>query len=377
MTYGSTRTASARAEKAATEDSAAESQGSTTVSDVIVHKLVPESNLSDEWTSDQFQGRKVIVRLDALGEPCPYEAGAEVSFASFYFVCWRSFDASEPRQYAECTSFLLSMKELAVRVSGLDSIGQGSHRFRNNKFVMIPVGALYFVNFALAKSIGLDPSPKQTKAFPELIKIIPPAIAQPRLPSALFPDDQRVMVPVRPTGRVTLEALKRAPVLGRGIELRTSRIPNSGRGVYATRDFHTGELVTVYFGHIFGESQRKWMQSENLGSHSKPLQFKHSYLDGVKTALLGMRAGQLLNQGDASSQNCDWILLDVHPSSGEKVLGVRATRYVFPGEELYVSYGKKFWDEQLMFPSPPPPVILPTIEAENARNSSKKLKIDT
>jgi hypothetical protein len=136
-----------------------------------------------------------------------------------------------------------------------------------------------------------------------------------------------------------------------------SRIPSAGRGVYATREFQANELVTLYFGHVFGEVQRRHMQARAMGTHSKPVQFKLSYLDGVKEAFEGMPAGQLLNEGTKTFQNCDWITLEVFPSSGEKVVGIRAMRRVFVGEELYVSYGQKFWSEQGEIPADPPPLV--------------------
>jgi hypothetical protein len=164
------------------------------------------------------------------------------------------------------------------------------------------------------------------------------------------------------TGRISLEAISDIPVLGSGIELRVSRIPGAGRGIYTSRDFEVNEMITTYFGHTFGERQREHMQKEGVGTHCKPLQLKHSYLDGVKVALTGMGAGQLANQGSKSTINCDWIYLDVR--GGSKILGLRATRFIHPGEELYVNYGTKFWSEQNIEPNLPPDVVLPATPEE-------------
>ena len=111
------------------------------------------------------------------------------------------------------------------------------------------------------------------------------------------------------------------------------------------------------------------MQKENRGSHCKPLQQKLTYLDGVKPAFPGMDAAQLLNQGGPKTNNCEWVTVDIVPFAGEKALVLRTTRYVYPGEELYVSYGKKFWSEQLADPNEAPAVVFPTSERSGVNSS--------
>lgn len=334
--------------------------------DTPIEKVVADQRLARPiplpaaaWDLRQYEGRKVLVRLDEAGEPCSYDDCKYPNFGSFFFVCWRSFDESNRHEYAECTTYLLPSREVTERESGCTC--SGTHRQRNNNFMMIPAQSVFFVNYDVAKDVGLDPHPNQAAFFPEHLTDIPPAIGQPsnKKPPTAYPPGERVIMPNRPTCRLAIDSLRKASVLGKGIEIRMSRIPESGRGVFATRDFETNELITLYFGHFFGEAQRVWMQQCNLGSHAKPLQFKHTYLDGVKVALTGMHAAQLLNQGSPVFQNCDWVTVDVYPSSGEKVMAIKAIRPIYAGEELYVCYGQKFWDEQVEHPRDPPPVVLP------------------
>ena len=315
----------------------------------------PEDLYPVEWDAQQYEGRKVIVRVDGNGEPSGYDASSTSIFKSYFFIRWRSFDPSSHREYAECVIAPLKPKEILLRLDE-GAVGNGSRR--GSKYVMIPVNTVYFLNFEIANRMGLDPHPEQDIYFPERIRVIPEAIWQPRICQApVFEDSKRIMVTNRATCRIAKSKLEEVPVLGNGIELRKSRIPSGGRGVYASRDFHANELVTLYFGHVFGETERKHMQEMSLGTHCKPLQYKLSYLDGIKEGFLGMPAGQLLNEGgNKLFQNCDWITLEIYPSSGEKVVGIRATRHVYEGEELYVSYGSKFWSEQGQVPEEPPPV---------------------
>ena len=323
------------------------SDGCSTSSAALPHGMpVDAENVNeDDHGVRELDARKLVVRMGKDGEPCLTNPHSIASFEAYYFVCWRSFDVNVPREYAECSVFPPSANSTALR--------------RERASVMIPVASVFFVNAELAKEFGLDPHPKQEAFFPELIKRMLPPVMQPSSRLKLTALARTIVPPT--TTRISREALSRAHVLGAGLDLRRSRIPDSGRGVFATRDLAENELVTVYFGHMFGEAQKLSMKQSGRGSHCKPLQFKHVYLDGVKTAFRGMGAGQLLNQGDKETCNCDWISLDVYPGSGERLLAVRATRNVFPGEELYVSYGRKFWDELQTHPNRVPPVILPKI----------------
>lgn len=302
------------------------------------------------WDYNDFEGRKVIVRLDGNGEPC--EAGECVppTFASYYFARWLSFDPETDKQeYAECSVFPVTSSIVDNRGSVIDS-----SRRSQADFVMVPAKAVYFINPSLALEYI---HPQQELFFPELMKVYGEPILQPFRDNTRHHAVKRVII--KSSGlRVSDNVLRDIPVIGSGIELRVSRIPNSGRGVFASRDFQKDEIVTLYFGHLFGESERAGMQSLGKGTHCKPLQFKHSYLDGVKTAFVGMHAGQLLNQGDKNTCNCEWIMLEAK-SASNRHLAIRATRYIFPGEELYISYGRKFWDEQRMTPISVPPVMLP------------------
>jgi hypothetical protein len=135
------------------------------------------------------------------------------------------------------------------------------------------------------------------------------------------------------------------PVLGRGLDVRISRIPGAGRGVFTTRVFEKNEAITLYCGHLFGELQRKWMQSGSTGTHCKPLTQKLTYLDGVKTVLKGMHVGQLVNHSDTLA-NSKFVTIDLLPFTGERVIALKAIRAIQCGEEIYVQYGSRFWAEQ-------------------------------
>lgn len=322
-----------------------------------------------EWSVDQYEGRKVLVRMGQDGEPSEYDPKSSCRFEPYFFVAWRGFNGANSNEYAECSSFCLDVKQLDS--SPLTQSVHGSRSLSREKFVMIPYRCVYFLHPEKSKLIGLTPHRLQDKFFPDLIKRIPGPIDQPNTVTKSdekFDHDHRIIVAGRSNaGRIPVSALHKIAVLGGGIELRRSRIKGGGRGLYVTRNFEANEVLTLYLGHLFGERQRVHMQEAGVGTHCKPLQLKHSYLDGVKKAFIGMSAAQLVNHGTKSTINCDWIYLDVNPGSGKKVLALRATRYIFPGEELYVNYGSKYWDEQNYQPETPPDVILPKKKTGNSR----------
>lgn len=330
-----------------------EASGSPCDSVPSTSSTILSQNASEvDWDPVEYEGRKVVVRVDEQGEPCLLESGVRSSLAALHFVCWRSFDESNHREYAECVEWPMTSREVHVWEIA-------DRRLSRTKVLTIPSQSVYFINPEKASAVGLDPHPDQDSFFPDLIRDVPGPISSPHRITSPFPSDSRVFVPTRGSGRISVKSIRKSPVLGTGIELRESRIPSSGRGVFAARDFLQNELVTLYFGHVFGEAHRIHMQAAQVGSHCKSLQFKHSYLDGVKVAFSGMPAGQLLNQGGKKTVNCDFTNLEIHPGSGEKLVGIRALRDIFPGEELYVNYGLKFWSEQGLVPADPPPVKLP------------------
>jgi hypothetical protein len=321
-----------------------------------------------DWDLDQYESRKVIVRMDLDGEPISHEDGTPFRLAPFFFIAWRGFDASASQEYAECTEFSPSPRDLLSTISG-----DTNHRkLVREKSVMIPAASLYFLNPEIAKKVGIEPHPRQDIFFPEKLQTYPAPILQPRCskkrrrPTSV----ERIIIGSSraSTGRIPRKSLDKIPVLGNGIELRESRISGAGRGLYTTRDFKLNEIITFYVGHLFSEKERIHMQQAGLGTHCKPLQLKHTYLDGVKIAFKGMGAAQLVNHGSKTTVNCDWIYLDVHPGSGSKVIALRATRDVVQGEELYVNYGTKFWNEQQYHPFSPPAVVLP-VTTEATRKS--------
>jgi hypothetical protein len=221
-----------------------------------------------------------------------------------------------------------------------------------------PAEAVFFVDSELAKSQGLEPTQHKDGHFAPYA--VSGVISQPSdLPAQPDATVDRVIVKSSHYASLPVLTLCMIPRLGEGIDIRVSRIPDGGRGLYAMRSFLENELITLYSGHRFGEQQRKGMQELGLGTHCKPLEQKLAYLDGVKTAFEGMHVAQFANHG-GSRANASFITIEEIPFTGDKVIAIKASRYIFPGEEIYLNYGVKFWSEQNIDPEGAPPVVLPS-----------------
>jgi hypothetical protein len=304
-----------------------------------------------ESVSDKFDARKVVVRIGNDGEPCGYKDSDHPRFEAFFFVRWLTFDADQPRQYAECS------RDASIEDDGVPegTRRRFDHLGSRSVTCTVPCSAVFFIHADLAQLFHLDPDPNQESYFPELMDKCKGPITQPYTRAKSDENENDVIVK---SNRVTTEELLTISTVGNGLDVRVSRIPQSGRGVYALRDFAQGEIVTLYFGHPFGDKLRKLLQREGRGTHAKPVDFKHKYLDGVKTVFRGMHVGQLLNQGTPEACNCGWATLENRSNGAEKIPAIRALRKIHAGEELYISYGKKYWEELLISPRKVPPIRL-------------------
>ncbi len=69
--------------------------------------------------------------------------------------------------------------------------------------------------------------------------------------------------------------------------------------------------------------------------------------------------------------------MDIHPGAGQKIIGVRALRWIYPGEELYINYGPKYWSEQNSEPTPPPEVNFPDeVSLKSLKQDLDKMRIE-
>lgn len=130
----------------------------------------------------------------------------------------------------------------------------------------------------------------------------------------------------------------------KGVEVRLSTLPMAGRGVFTMRPFTKGEVVCHYAGEVLTKaaavrcvdqtkaSKRRWSHMRSVAGF---------VIDGLREPLAHMGLGSFANDArDPERTNARYRNRDVP-------LGVDivATRDIGKGEEVFVSYGKRYWDK--------------------------------
>jgi len=163
---------------------------------------------------------------------------------------------------------------------------------------------------------------------------------------------------------------QRMATVGNGIEIRLSTVPNAGNGVFATRDFPRGAPITMYVGKAITHSQGKVKGYQH--SHVRTLFKMRWAIDGLfmpngtpitdpQRQLQGFGGGAYVNDswgmpnyerlrnavfdrvdGPRIAQAYATANFDLlNPNNAYEVL--RATRDIYAGDEVLVSYGISYW----------------------------------
>lgn len=147
-----------------------------------------------------------------------------------------------------------------------------------------------------------------------------------------------------------------AATIGNGVEVRASKLgPNANLGLFATRRFETGDLVTEYDGCVIDEREAKARQEKKISTHIRSLGPKHASIDGRDVPNETWRGGASFANDSFGRPpyNAKWE----QQRPGKHTVGVnrsgtnvfervflRATKQIVPGDEIYVDYGKDFWE---------------------------------
>lgn len=145
-----------------------------------------------------------------------------------------------------------------------------------------------------------------------------------------------------------------APTVGLGVEVRPSLIPGAGAGLFTTRPFAAGELVTGMEGKIITHQEAEELKKLGLHTHVRTLISHCLCLDGLRTfpAPQGVGGGSYCNDANGSEVflHCGKRLTNnaellqkalIHGSLS--VCFVRATQPIATGEEVLVAYGRAYW----------------------------------
>ncbi len=121
-------------------------------------------------------------------------------------------------------------------------------------------------------------------------------------------------------------------------EVKPSNIPGAGCGLFAVKHFKAGDIITNYGGSFFIDRNSEYLLLDEYGI---TWDAKHDYDE--KTEL-----GRFANDADFKpenfnykfSNNCEFVTCEAMGISPKLI----ATRDIEIGEEIFVPYGKKYWN---------------------------------
>lgn len=110
------------------------------------------------------------------------------------------------------------------------------------------------------------------------------------------------------------------------ISIKKSLIPNSGRGVFANKDFKKGEIIEVC---PLITDYKKNFSNSKIADYT----FKSKFKSDQEVIVFGMCS--MYNHSNK---------FNVHHTQDPENMIYKAARDIKNGEELYVSYGADYWD---------------------------------
>lgn len=126
----------------------------------------------------------------------------------------------------------------------------------------------------------------------------------------------------------------RATVVGGGVYVKESTIPNAGNGLFAAVPFASGAIVTAYDGERLHDYEHA--ASQEVQTHI--VQMGGIYIDGLREPIAGRGGGSFANDNGRSRANVDkWLS---PPEDGNRIyLRVKPGKTICCGEEIFLSYG--------------------------------------
>lgn len=116
-----------------------------------------------------------------------------------------------------------------------------------------------------------------------------------------------------------------------------SQIPDSGNGLFTAIDIYKDETIAVFKGEILTDLQAQKRVKAGKDKYFINL-LNGNIMDSSKTACFAKYANDASGQTNSKFKNNSVITLDDNND-----VCIKATRKIKANEELFCSYGKKYW----------------------------------
>lgn len=127
------------------------------------------------------------------------------------------------------------------------------------------------------------------------------------------------------------------PLFEKSLVIKKSTIPNAGKGLFTKVVIPKGSLVIQYKGKI-----TTWKEANHMNGMNAYIYFvnRNHVIDALNYKKSFARYAND-NKGPVKlkgvTNNCEYT------KEGEKIY-IRSTKEIFAGSEIFVSYGKEYWD---------------------------------
>jgi uncharacterized protein len=126
-------------------------------------------------------------------------------------------------------------------------------------------------------------------------------------------------------------------LLEKHLVVKRSRLSGAGRGLFTSRDIPRGAKIVEYKGRI-----STWKEVDSLGGMNGYIYYVNRY-HVIDASTAREAVARYANDAkgmarvDGLSNNCTYII------EGLKVY-IKSMRHIPAGSELFVGYGKEYWD---------------------------------
>ena len=144
-----------------------------------------------------------------------------------------------------------------------------------------------------------------------------------------------------------------------GVQVKTSTIPHSGLGLFATKDFARGDYIDCFSGKQLTQAELDARYGDGLAPYTVLARYGR-YYDQRHTNSGVTRYSNSCRRRNARQQACRNNCEIINPPTGRaralagRLVGrcrypvpwLRATRLIRAGEELFTDYGDDYFDDE-------------------------------
>lgn len=128
--------------------------------------------------------------------------------------------------------------------------------------------------------------------------------------------------------------------LGHGFELKQSHIPNAGDGVYATRAYQKGELLSEFAGELLNENEYNNLDEKN--EYIIQIEDDGNIINSENVPKVeGVAIAQWIND----PRNAKLYNVYAVASPDSRHIYLYAKRNIKQGEELFFNYSAGYWKQ--------------------------------